>query len=59
MKKHNLNLILNVVVIDGMRFPKVTREKIIRQYKKLRKIHKPVVLIDIDSASGEKVFIKI
>lgn len=54
-----LNLILKVVVIDGMKFPKVTREKIIIAYKKLRKIHKPVVLIEIDSASGEKVFIKI
>ena len=54
-----LNLILRVAVIEGTRFPKATREKIIAAYKKLGKIHKSVLLIETDSASGEKVFIKI
>jgi hypothetical protein len=54
-----LNLILKVAVIDGKKFSKETRKKLIMGYKNLKKLHKPLVLIDIDSASGEKVLIKI
>lgn len=53
------NVILRVAVIDGKKFPKETREKMISVYKKIRRLHKPVISIEIDSASGDKVYIKI
>lgn len=54
-----ISLLLRSIKIDDKRLNKEQRKKIIKIIKETRKIHKPVALIDIESAKGEKVFIEI
>ncbi len=44
---------------EGKRFPKEKRKLILQQIKRLRKFHKPLVLIDIEQKNGDKVLVKI
>jgi hypothetical protein len=54
-----VSLFLKFLVIDGEKVNKVMRRKIVSVYKVLRKHHKPVALIEIESATGDHLLIKI
>lgn len=45
--------------IDGKRLSAQQRKKLLTQIKQLRKLHKPLIWIDIEQKNGDKVFIKI
>jgi hypothetical protein len=45
--------------LDGKKFTPAQRKLIIRHFKRLRKIHKPLVLIDVEEKNGNRVLIKI
>ena len=54
-----INLVLKFADIDGYKFNKATRKKIIKEIKQLKKYRKDILLVDIETAKGEKVFVKI
>ncbi len=54
-----LNTFLRYFRYEGKRFPKEKRKLIMQQIKRLRKFHKPLVLVDIEQKNGDKVLIKI
>jgi hypothetical protein len=44
---------------EGKKVSPLQRKTILDQLKVLRKIHKPLVLIDIEQKNGDRVYIKI
>jgi hypothetical protein len=54
-----ISLLLRVVKIDNKRLNKDIRKNLLSAFKEARKYHKPLVMIDIESSKGEKVFIEI
>ena len=54
-----LRTFLKYFKYEGKKFSPQQRKIIIEQVKVLRKIHRPLVLIDIEQKNGDKVFIKI
>ncbi len=54
-----LSTFLRYFRYEGKRFPKEKRKAILQQIKRLRKFHKPLVLVDIQQKNGDKVLIKI
>ena len=54
-----VNLFLKFLVIDGEKVNKITRRKMVSIYKVLRKYHKPVALVEIESSTGDHIVIKI
>jgi hypothetical protein len=54
-----LNLILKYAKFEGKKVSPEQRKTLIQQIKVLRKIHRPLVLIDIKQKNGDSVFIKI
>ncbi len=54
-----MNLLLKSINIDGFKLNKDVRKRIIKELKELKKLHQEVLLIDIETAKGEKVFVKI
>ena len=54
-----MNLVLKSINIDGYKLNKDVRKRIIKELKELKKLHQEVLLIDIETAKGEKVFVKI
>jgi hypothetical protein len=54
-----ISLLLRVAKIDNKRLSKDVRRKLIAAFNETRKYHKPLVMIDIESSKGEKVFIEI
>ncbi len=54
-----LGTFLKYFTYDGKNFDIKTRKLLVKQIQLLRRIHKPLVLIDIESKNGDKVFIKI
>jgi hypothetical protein len=54
-----LNLILKYAKFEGKKVSPEQRKNLIQQIKVLRKIHRPLVLIDIKQKNGDSVFIKI
>lgn len=45
--------------IEGKKFSAPQRKALMRQIKQLRKVHKPLVLIDIEQKNGDRVLVKI
>jgi hypothetical protein len=45
--------------IEGKKFSASQRKAMMRQIKQLRKVHKPLVLIDIEQKNGDRVLVKI
>ena len=54
-----LNTFLKYFRFEGKKVSPQQRKVIVQQIKQLRKIHKPLVLIDIEQKNGDRVFIKI
>jgi predicted transcriptional regulator len=54
-----ISLILRSIKIENKRFSKEQRKRMMIALKEARKYCKPLALIDIESAKGEKVFIEI
>ncbi len=54
-----VSLLLRSIKIDNKRLTRDVRAKIMHVIKEARKLHKPLLLVDIESAKGEKVFIEI
>jgi hypothetical protein len=54
-----LKTLLMFVTYEGKKVSPQQRNMILEQVKLLRKIHRPLVLIDIEQKNGDKVFIKI
>jgi hypothetical protein len=54
-----VSLLLRAVKVDNQRLSKDIRKKLLSAFKEARKYHKPLVMIDIESSIGEKVFIEI
>lgn len=54
-----LNTFLKYFRYEGKTFPREKRKLLIQQIKRLRKFHKPLVLVDIQQKNGDKVLIKI
>jgi len=54
-----LNTFLKYFRYEGKPFPKEKRKRLMQQIKRLRKFHKPLVLVDIQQKNGDKVLIKI
>lgn len=54
-----VSLMLRTIKVDNKKLSKNVRSKIIDVIKEARKYHKPLLLVDIESAKGEKVFIEI
>jgi hypothetical protein len=54
-----VSLLLRSIKIDNKRLTRDVRAKIMHVIKEARKFHKPLLLVDIESAKGEKVFIEI
>lgn len=55
-----LRFILRFVPVDnGRKLSKDLRDRLIETYKKIRKYHKNLVIADITSKDGTKVFIKL
>ena len=54
-----LNTFLKYFRFEGKKVSPQQRKFIVQQIKQLRKIHKPLVLIDIEQKNGDRVFIKI
>jgi hypothetical protein len=55
-----IGLILRWVRNDeGKRIDSATRKKLVSTYRKIRKLHKNLVIADITSKDGTKVFIKL
>jgi len=54
-----LNTFLKYFRYEGIQFPKEKRKLIMQQIKRLRKFHKPLVLIDIEQKNGDNVLLKI
>ncbi|GEM_PF-1103366 len=55
-----LRFILRFAPIDnGRKLSKDLRDRLIETYKKIRKYHKNLVIADITSKDGTKVFIKL
>ncbi len=54
-----LNTFLKYFRYEGIQFSKEKRKLIMQQIKRLRKFHKPLVLIDIEQKNGDKVLLKI
>jgi hypothetical protein len=51
--------LLRAIKIDNKRISRDIRRKLLAAFKEARKYHKPLVMIDIESSKGEKVFIEI
>ena len=45
--------------VDGVRFNTQQRNAIMKQIKTLRKIHRPLILVDIERQNGDVVLIKL
>ena len=45
--------------VDGVRFNSQQRKAIMTQIKTLRKIHRPLILVDIERQNGDVVLIKL
>ena len=54
-----LRTFLKYLTYDGKKMDATQRKLLVKQIQLLRKIHKPLVLIDIESKTGDKVYIKI
>jgi hypothetical protein len=54
-----ISFMLRFVKIDDKRLDKDIRKKLLLAFIEARKYHKPLVMIDIESSKGEKVFIEI
>jgi hypothetical protein len=54
-----LKTLLMFVTYEGKKVSPQQRKIILEQVKILRKIHHPLVMIDIEQKNGDKVFIKI
>jgi hypothetical protein len=54
-----LNTCLKYFTYEGKKVSPVQRKMILNQVKMLRKLHRPLVLIDIEQTNGDRVYIKI
>jgi hypothetical protein len=54
-----LNTFLKYFTYEGKKVSPVQRKMILNQVKMLRKLHRPLVLIDIEQTNGDRVYIKI
>lgn len=54
-----LNTFLKYFTYEGKKVSPVQRKLILAQLKVLRKLHRPLVLIDIEQKNGDRVYIKI
>jgi hypothetical protein len=54
-----LNTFLKYFTYEGKKVSPVQRKMILAQVKVLRKLHRPLVLIDIEQKNGDRVYIKI
>ena len=54
-----VSILLRAIKIDNKRISRDIRRKLLAAFKEARKYHKPLVMIDIESSKGEKVFIEI
>jgi hypothetical protein len=54
-----LSIFLKYFTYEGKKVSPQQRKVIVQQIKQLRKIHKPLVLIDIEQKNGDRVYIKI
>jgi hypothetical protein len=54
-----LKTLLTFVTYEGKKVSPQQRKTILEQVKVLRKIHRPLLWIDIEQKNGDKVFIKI
>jgi hypothetical protein len=54
-----LNTFLKYVTYEGNNVSPLQRKMILEQLKVLRKLHRPLVLIDIEQKNGDRVYIKI
>jgi hypothetical protein len=54
-----LHTFLKYFTYEGKKVSPQQRKVIVQQIKQLRKIHKPLVLIDIEQKNGDRVYIKI
>ena len=54
-----LRIFLKYFTYEGKKVSPQQRKVIVQQIKQLRKIHKPLVLIDIEQKNGDRVYIKI
>jgi hypothetical protein len=54
-----INTLLKNVKFEGKKLSSQQRKFFVQQIKELRKIHKPLVLIDIEQKNGDRVYIKI
>jgi hypothetical protein len=54
-----LNTFLKYFTYEGKKVSVQQRKMILAQVKVLRKLHRPLVLIDIEQKNGDRVYIKI
>jgi hypothetical protein len=54
-----ISFMLRFVKIDDKRLDKDIRKKLLSAFIEARKYQKPLVMIDIETSTGEKVFIEI
>ncbi len=54
-----LNTFLKYFTYEGKKVSSIQRKTILAQLKVLRKLHRPLVLIDIEQKNGDRVYIKI
>ena len=54
-----LNTFLKYFTYEGKKVSPVQRKMILAQVKVLRKLHRPLVLIDIEQKNGDRLYIKI
>jgi hypothetical protein len=54
-----LNTFLKYFTYEGKKVSVQQRKMILHQVKMLRKLHRPLVLIDIEQTNGDRVYIKI
>ncbi len=53
-----INTFLKFVTFEDKKIPKDTRIKIVRQIKKLKRYHKPLILVEVESKDGDQVYFK-
>ena len=54
-----IRLALNFLKSEDIKIDAKTKKLILSKVKELRKIHKPLILVDIETSKKEKVYIEI
>jgi hypothetical protein len=53
-----INTFLKFVKFEDKKIPRASRLKIVKAIKKLKRIHKPLILVEIQSKDGDQVYLK-